>query len=279
MENITGQVCPSVPATNSIMSGTPPLSADAIFQPSESLDSNDDYKSASGSEEDEFHDPIETALEEDDDKLTLLDSDLSDDDEAERAELEALLSLEDIEMRKEEAAILKEQGNQLFKLAQYGEAKQLYTQSLKAYPLVCTKERSILYSNRAATRIHLTLDKKHDEKTIKDCTKSIALDDNYMKPLVRRALIYRKMGSDHLDNSLLDYKKIFQVEPQNKEAARAIYELEEEIRERNEKLKEDMMGKLKDLGNLVLKPFGLSTNNFQLQQNPDSGGYSINFKQ
>ena len=44
-----------------------------------------------------------------------------------------------------------------------------------------------------------------------------------------------------------------------------------------EKEKTEMLGKLKDLGNTVLGKFGLSLDNFQVNQQ-EGGGYSINFK-
>jgi len=38
-------------------------------------------------------------------------------------------------------------------------------------------------------------------------------------------------------------------------------------------------GKLKDLGNTVLGKFGLSLENFKAEKDPNTGSYSINFKQ
>lgn len=84
---------------------------------------------------------------------------------------------------------------------------------------------------------------------------------------------------EKLDESLEDYKKVIELDRQSKEASEAIPGLERRITERNEKMKAEMIDKLKDLGNLVLRPFGLSTSNFQMAQDPNTGGYSINFKQ
>lgn len=93
----------------------------------------------------------------------------------------------------------------------------------------------------------------------------------------RRAALYEE--TDKLDECIADYHKIIELDATNVEARTHITRLKPIIDERNERLKTEMMGKLKDLGNMILKPFGLSTNNFQMQQDPNTGSYSVNFNQ
>jgi CheY-specific phosphatase CheX len=45
--------------------------------------------------------------------------------------------------------------------------------------------------------------------------------------------------------------------------------------EKMAKLKDEALGKLKELGNSLLGNFGLSLDNFKMQQDPNSGSWSI----
>ncbi|XP_029157109.1 tetratricopeptide repeat protein 1 [Nylanderia fulva] len=185
-----------------------------------------------------------------------------------------LLTEAEQESMKCEAENLKQTGNDFFKNGEYVQATSQYTQALRICPLAYSKERSILYANRAAAKAKCQTEK---DSAISDCTKAIELNSNYVKAYVRRAQLYEE--TDKLDEALEDFKKILTFDPNHTEANHAIRRLPPLINERNEKLKTEMLGKLKDLGNMVLKPFGLSTNNFELQQDPNSGGYSVKFHQ
>lgn len=194
-------------------------------------------------------------------------------DEESLKDRELTLSESEKETLREEAEKLKNQGNDFFKKGDYAEAVSMYTQGLQTCPLAYNKERSILYANRAAAKAKL-LEK---EPAISDCTKAVELNPDYVKAYVRRAQLYEE--TEKFDEALEDFKKVLTFDPAHTEANYAVRRLPPLIQERNEKLKAEMLGKLKDLGNLVLKPFGLSTNNFELQKDPNSGGYSVKFNQ
>ncbi|XP_062392734.1 tetratricopeptide repeat protein 1 [Sardina pilchardus] len=188
-------------------------------------------------------------------------------------EIEKDLTEEEKEHRRKESVSLKEEGNSQFKKGEHVEAEESYTSALHICPVSCSKERSILFSNRAAARSHQ--DKK--EEAIKDCTKAIELNPDYVRAILRRAELYEK--TDKLDEALEDYKSVLEKDPSLPVAREACMRLPQQIQERNEKLKEEMMSKLKDLGNMILRPFGLSTSNFQVNQDTGSGSYSVNFVQ
>uniref|UniRef100_A0A8D0CXJ2 Tetratricopeptide repeat protein 1 n=1 Tax=Sander lucioperca TaxID=283035 RepID=A0A8D0CXJ2_SANLU len=188
-------------------------------------------------------------------------------------ELEKELTEEEKQSRRQQSLTLKEKGNSHFKAGDWAEAERSYTEALGFCPVCFNRERAVLFSNRAAARLHLEL----KDAAISDCSRAIELNPDYVRALLRRAELYEQ--TDKLDEALEDYKKVLDLDRNQASARQACMRLPQQIQERNEKLKEEMLSKLKDLGNMVLRPFGLSTNNFQVNQDAGTGSYSINFVQ
>lgn len=115
------------------------------------------------------------------------------------------------------------------------------------------------------------------DESIDDCTQAIALSPAYVKALLRRAEAYEKV--DKLEEALADYDAVLKLDPNVRTAAAGHARLVGVVEERREKMKAEMLDKLKGFGNTLLGKFGLSTDNFQMVQDPSTGSYSINFSQ
>ncbi|PVI08572.1 hypothetical protein DM02DRAFT_548952 [Periconia macrospinosa] len=117
------------------------------------------------------------------------------------------------------------------------------------------------------------------EKTVNDVHKLRT------KALLRRAKARREVGDwSSLQGSLEDYQALqkppHQLSSLDQKAVQvALRELPRRVDDAKNNEVAEMMGKLKQLGNGILKPFGLSTDNFQFTKDEKSGGYSMNFNQ
>ncbi|VDO78452.1 unnamed protein product [Soboliphyme baturini] len=190
-------------------------------------------------------------------------------DETYLSEAEALISDEQKTAKKEMAISLKEQGNRYFKDGDYRQAAVTYTDGLRTCPPSFKDIRAVLYSNRAACFVKMEMLKEG----LEDCSAAIELDPSYLKALRRRAQI-NESKEEWWDNALADYKLLLASDPGDKKAQNSVLSLPGMIEQRNERTKAEMIKKLKELGNRILKPFGLSTNNFKMEQNPD-GSYAV----
>ncbi|KAF1332463.1 hypothetical protein FI667_g3595, partial [Globisporangium splendens] len=136
-----------------------------------------------------------------------------------------------------------------------------------------SKAKELGNDNRAACLIRLN----RPEEAIDDCNQSIELSPTYVKALIRRAEAYEKV--DKLEEALKDYEAVLAIDPTIRPAIQAQARLKKSVEERQEKMKAEMLEKLKGFGNTILGKFGLSTDNFQMVQDPNTGSYSVNFNQ
>lgn len=168
----------------------------------------------------------------------------------------------------------KAEGNALYIRGAYDEALQSYERALKlAAGLPDAAEKLAVYhSNSAICHIQLG----NWEEAVKSSAEALKLNPTYVKALVRHAQACEHL--DRPDDALADLKKVVEIEPQNKQAIASVRRLEPIVAEKQEKMKEEMLGKLKDLGNSLLGHFGMSVDNFKAVKDPATGSYSINFQ-
>ncbi|EAY02430.1 TPR Domain containing protein [Trichomonas vaginalis G3] len=170
----------------------------------------------------------------------------------------------------------KNKGNEFYKQKQYEEARDTYTEAIvdaEQENSGCDNvTKSILYGNRAACFVALEL----PELCISDCNKSLEYQPNYTKVRLRKFWALRKVQK--YNEALEEIKKAIEEDPSVETThAKEYEECKKEAAEETEKLKTEAIGQLKDLGNKFLGLFGLSTDNFKLQQN-ENGGYNVQFQ-
>ncbi|KAE9464276.1 hypothetical protein C3L33_03809, partial [Rhododendron williamsianum] len=166
--------------------------------------------------------------------------------------LEAVSGEESIQKALAEANDAKVKGNRMFGDGQHEEALSEYGLALQVAPDVPTSVeiRSICHANRALCYLKLAL--------------------------LRRGEAHEKL--EHFEEAIADLKKVLELDQSDVQVRRTIQRLEPLAAEKREKMKQEMIDKLKDMGNSVLGRFGMSIDNFKAIQDPNTGSYSISFQ-
>lgn len=136
-----------------------------------------------------------------------------------------------------------------------------------------------------------------DKRAIEACTAALAIDPDHVKALQRRAGAGERLGTWTsltqaqegeatkrqrraavlwLTCARADYTRLTSLAP-TAAVRSALRTLPTRIATQQEKEKDEMMGKLKELGNGLLGKFGLSTDMFKFDPQP-GGGYSMRFE-
>ena len=129
---------------------------------------------------------------------------------------------------------------------------------------------SQLYGNAGASYIQLN---KLNE-AIDSLSEAIKHNQSYGKAYLRRANCYYTINK--YNEAYADYQKFEEL------GCKLDNESSQKRNYCKTKVDEDMgkmMSDLKDLGNKFFGKFGLSTDNFKLEKNNESGGYSVQFNQ
>lgn len=164
----------------------------------------------------------------------------------------------------EEALSFKEAGNDHYKAARYEQAIASYTLSARSAHAT-DDARAVALANRAAAHLKL----QRFRETADDASEALKLKPAYVKALKRRK--EARVALKQFRGASEDAKEIGEG---GAEVARLVRMADV----KDKKDQEEAMESLKGLGNAFLSNFGMSLDDINMQQDPDTGGYSINMK-
>ncbi|XP_010442273.1 PREDICTED: tetratricopeptide repeat protein 1-like [Camelina sativa] len=75
---------------------------------------------------------------------------------------------------------------------------------------------------------------------------------------------------EHFEDAVTDLKKILELDPSSDHARKGIRRLEPLAAKKREKMKEEAITKLKEMGNSILGRFGMSVDNFKAVKDPNT---------
>ncbi|KAF8203084.1 hypothetical protein BJ912DRAFT_1028781 [Pholiota molesta] len=156
------------------------------------------------------------------------------------------------------------------------EVVDLTSPALSAADKKTARLRAVLHANVGACFVKLG---DHKE-AVQACSQAILDDPAYVKARERRAASNEIIGTwTSLTSAQEDYNALLQLHTtpaQQAEVRRKLQLLKPSLEAAQKRETDEMLGKLKGLGNSILGNFGLSTDNFKFEPN-GAGGYSLNF--
>ena len=162
-----------------------------------------------------------------------------------------------------EEKIINERKNAgvLYKNGEYLQALNIYSLLLKDAKRAELKEQCcILNCNKG-----ICFNKLNEyDKALESFKEALKYNKDYSKALCNKMLLLNKK-EEYLE-AYEDFKRLKTLD----------YELNYKAEIQKKKMTDEMLGKLKDMGNTILGKFGLSLNNFQMTPN-GQGGYSIQY--
>ena len=140
---------------------------------------------------------------------------------------------------------------------------------------------AVFYCNRAAALMGL----ERYQEAADDAQVSLWLHPTYLKAHVRASQAQERLGNSepalqHAQTAVEVATADSTTSPHTlRQLRHTAARLQRDHDQKMEQLKTETMAKLKDLGNSILGNFGLSLDNFQAVQDPNTGSYSISFDQ